>query len=237
MAGQRLGLSKGAIAPLFRIRCWGLFYWNSCCSNYCKMEATQRATSLPASPAQVRTDTQVPATGRSAARFTVPQPHPLRKADLPLCLRPRASGLVLDLHGPGQQAGGTHPQGVGRRGPAACGSGPGVSGGPQGSAGGQRRTAGAVAETATPVSGPSALKILRYASHCLGLKSYLQHPGDGRIRPRIPAQALVWSLLIAHLLRAWSFLVWSGWCIPRLVLAWGSGRRLAMTPWPISPSG
>jgi Transposase DDE domain len=63
-----------------------------------------------------------------------------------------------------------------------------------------------VAETATPVSEPSALKIFRYASYCLGLKSYFQHPGDGRIRPRIPAQALVWSLLIAHLLRAWSFL-------------------------------
>lgn len=56
------------------------------------------------------------------------------------------------------------------------------------------------------MSEPSALKILHYASHCLGLKSYFQQPGDGRIRPRIPAQALVWSLLIAHLLRAWSFL-------------------------------
>ncbi len=63
-----------------------------------------------------------------------------------------------------------------------------------------------MAEAATPVNGPSALKILHYASHCLGLKSYLQHPGDGRIRPRIPAQALLWSLLITHLLRAWSFL-------------------------------
>lgn len=53
---------------------------------------------------------------------------------------------------------------------------------------------------------PSALKIFHYASYCLGLKSYFQHPGDGRVRPRIPAQALVWSLLITHLLRAWSFL-------------------------------
>lgn len=56
------------------------------------------------------------------------------------------------------------------------------------------------------MSEPSALKIFHYASFCLGLKSYLQHPGDGRVRPRIPAQALIWSLLIAHLLRAWSFL-------------------------------
>ena len=56
------------------------------------------------------------------------------------------------------------------------------------------------------MSGPSALQVFHYASHCLGLKSYFQHPGDGRPRPRIPAQALVWSLLIAHLLRACSFL-------------------------------
>jgi hypothetical protein len=56
------------------------------------------------------------------------------------------------------------------------------------------------------VSGPSALRILHYASYCLGLKSYFRHPGDGRPRPRIPAEALVWSLLIARLLRAASFL-------------------------------
>jgi hypothetical protein len=63
-----------------------------------------------------------------------------------------------------------------------------------------------VAEAATPVSAPSPLKIFHYASYCLGLKSYFQRPGDGRIRPRIPAQALLWSLLITHVLRAWSFL-------------------------------
>jgi len=56
------------------------------------------------------------------------------------------------------------------------------------------------------VSGPSVLKIFQYAAHCLGLKRYFQRPGDGRRRPRIPAQALVWSLLIAHLLRASSYL-------------------------------
>jgi len=56
------------------------------------------------------------------------------------------------------------------------------------------------------VSGPSALQLFHYPSHCLGLKSYFPHPGEGRPRPRIPAQALVWSLLIAHLLRACSFL-------------------------------
>jgi len=56
------------------------------------------------------------------------------------------------------------------------------------------------------VSGPSALQLFHYASHALGLKSYFQHPGDGRPRPRIPAQALVWSLLVAYLLRTCSFL-------------------------------
>ena len=56
------------------------------------------------------------------------------------------------------------------------------------------------------MSGPSALQIFHYASYCLGLKSYFEQPGDGRPKPRIPAATLVWSLLIACLLRAPSFL-------------------------------
>lgn len=48
-------------------------------------------------------------------------------------------------------------------------------------------------------------RILRYASTCLRLKSYLNAPGDGRVRPRIGARQLVWSLLIGSILRETSF--------------------------------
>jgi hypothetical protein len=41
--------------------------------------------------------------------------------------------------------------------------------------------------------------------YCLGLKSYLRDPGDGRRPPEILAQDLVWALLIHHILRAPSF--------------------------------
>lgn len=37
------------------------------------------------------------------------------------------------------------------------------------------------------------------------LGAYLRHPGDGRLRPQIPAAALLWALLIGQVLREWSF--------------------------------
>jgi len=37
------------------------------------------------------------------------------------------------------------------------------------------------------------------------LRAYLEHPGDGRPRPQIPAAALLWALLIGQVLREWSF--------------------------------
>jgi hypothetical protein len=40
---------------------------------------------------------------------------------------------------------------------------------------------------------------------CLGLKAYLQRPGDGRPQGRIPAPALLWALLIGALLRRAAF--------------------------------
>ena len=40
---------------------------------------------------------------------------------------------------------------------------------------------------------------------CLGLKSYLQGPGDGRTQGRIPAAALLWALLTGVLLRRAAF--------------------------------
>lgn len=45
----------------------------------------------------------------------------------------------------------------------------------------------------------------RYASNCLGLKSYLENPGDGRIRPQIAARHLLWALLFGHVLRENSY--------------------------------
>src|SRR6202165_711164 len=37
------------------------------------------------------------------------------------------------------------------------------------------------------------------------LRRYLQDPGDGRQQPQIPAQALLWALLIGQILRQSSF--------------------------------
>jgi len=50
------------------------------------------------------------------------------------------------------------------------------------------------------MKGPSAQGIQNHASHCLGLKAYLEHPGDGRPQPQIAARDVVWALLIT---RAW----------------------------------
>jgi hypothetical protein len=55
------------------------------------------------------------------------------------------------------------------------------------------------------VSSPSPRGLLHYAGKCLGLEHYFRHPGDGRPQPRIPARALLWSLLIVRLLREISF--------------------------------
>lgn len=40
-----------------------------------------------------------------------------------------------------------------------------------------------------------------YARHCLGLRSYLERPGDGRTHPHIPAREVVWALVYAYILR------------------------------------
>jgi len=55
------------------------------------------------------------------------------------------------------------------------------------------------------MKGPSAQGMHNYASHCLGLKSYLRDPGDGRPQPQIAAHDLVWALLISNILRVPSF--------------------------------
>lgn len=59
---------------------------------------------------------------------------------------------------------------------------------------------------ATSLKGPHVGQIKNYACHHLGLKSYFEHPGDGRPYPQIPARDLVWGVVIGHILRVTSFL-------------------------------
>jgi hypothetical protein len=68
------------------------------------------------------------------------------------------------------------------------------------------------------MKGPNPRRLWIYVTRCLGLRSYLRSPGDGRQQPQIPAQALLWSLLIGQVLRAGSFLA-----VERLVRS--SARR------------
>jgi hypothetical protein len=48
---------------------------------------------------------------------------------------------------------------------------------------------------------PSPQALRRYAERCLGLQPYLRRPGDGRRQPVIAAVTLLWSLLLARILR------------------------------------
>jgi hypothetical protein len=68
------------------------------------------------------------------------------------------------------------------------------------------------------MKGPNPHRLWIYVTRCLGLRSYLRSPGDGRRQPQIPAKALLWSLLIGQVLRACSFLA-----VERLVRS--SARR------------
>lgn len=52
---------------------------------------------------------------------------------------------------------------------------------------------------------PRPRHLRRYVAKCLGLKRYLQAPGDGRPQPNIPASNLLWALLIGQILRECSF--------------------------------
>ena len=55
------------------------------------------------------------------------------------------------------------------------------------------------------MKGPTPRRLWQYVTRRLRLKPYLQHPGDGRPQPQIPAQVLLWSMLIGQLLREYSF--------------------------------
>lgn len=52
---------------------------------------------------------------------------------------------------------------------------------------------------------PSARGIQKYARQCLRLKSYFQHPGDGRPQPQIAAPHLLWALVCGYVLREPSY--------------------------------
>jgi hypothetical protein len=56
------------------------------------------------------------------------------------------------------------------------------------------------------MSRPSPQKLYSYATTRLPLKTYLHDGGDGRSAPRIPAQAIVWGILLCVILRKSSFL-------------------------------
>src|SRR5258708_12161959 len=47
--------------------------------------------------------------------------------------------------------------------------------------------------------------LLHYVTRRLHLRRYLKDYGDGRQQPQIPAQALLWALLIGQILRQSSF--------------------------------
>ena len=55
------------------------------------------------------------------------------------------------------------------------------------------------------MKGPTPRRLKKYVGKCLGLKSYLQSPGDGRTQGRIPAAALLWALLMGVVLRRATF--------------------------------
>ena len=55
------------------------------------------------------------------------------------------------------------------------------------------------------MKGPTPRRLRKYVAKCLGLKFYLQRPGDGRSQGHIPAAALLWALLMGVLLRRAAF--------------------------------
>jgi Transposase DDE domain len=55
------------------------------------------------------------------------------------------------------------------------------------------------------MKGPTPSGLWKYAARRLRLAAYLRAPGDGRSRPQIPAQALLWSILMGFILRQSAF--------------------------------
>ena len=55
------------------------------------------------------------------------------------------------------------------------------------------------------MKGPTPRRLRKYVTHCLGLRAYVESPGDGRTQPQIPASALLWGLLLGQVLRDYAF--------------------------------
>ena len=55
------------------------------------------------------------------------------------------------------------------------------------------------------MKGPTPRRLQKYVARCLGLRTYLRAPGDGRVQAQIPAAALLWALLVGQVLREYAF--------------------------------
>jgi len=55
------------------------------------------------------------------------------------------------------------------------------------------------------VSGPTPKRLKQFFCRRFGLGSYLRDPGDGRLRPQIPAETLLWAEMMGEFLREGSF--------------------------------
>jgi hypothetical protein len=55
------------------------------------------------------------------------------------------------------------------------------------------------------MSGPTPRLLLCFVTRRLKLRRYLEEPGDGRPQPQIPAQLLLWAMLLGQILRQCSF--------------------------------
>jgi hypothetical protein len=55
------------------------------------------------------------------------------------------------------------------------------------------------------MSGPTPRRLLCFVTRRLKLRRYLEDPGDGRSQPQIPAQLLLWAMLLGQILRQCSF--------------------------------
>lgn len=73
----------------------------------------------------------------------------------------------------------------------------------------------------------SARSILGFARRCLRLKGYLRQPGDGRQRPQIAAQALLWAMLIGTLLRENSYHAVQWWARSKARRRLGVSQRFS----------
>src|SRR5580693_5856864 len=79
--------------------------------------------------------------------------------------------------------------------------------------------------------------LLHYVTRRLRLRRYLQDPGDGRQQPQIPAQALLWALLMAKSSANRAFMPSRHWYDLRHDALSPLPLRSVTTPWAISPSG